>query len=135
MNNVGKIPLQRGTRRWKFDVGDLEPSEEEYELAVSGLTYFLRGVYYPEHIQKMVVVQSDNYGERTLAVYVYERKAAKKDIIGACQHWLKMSEWEGWRILIKIAWDNDVDLLVYTDHVFWNEDVIGGTECANKLIG
>src|SRR5215217_6306349 len=104
--NVGKIPVRRTREHWRMLADDSEPSDEEFECAASALTYFLRGALLPVRDSSMLSVQSDNYGERTIAVYVLVSGAFTEDFIVLCQSWLRMPEFVGWRLLFKCAWQN-----------------------------
>ncbi len=103
-----------------MSVDDLELSDEEHELATGALTYFLRGALIPLHDSNMLSVQSDNYGERTAAIYVLNPEVFTNHFVSICQAWLRMPEFVSWRILFKCAWKNPIDVTLYPDAVFWN---------------
>jgi len=101
---------------------EAEPSDDEFESACSALDYFLRGFVMPEKWSDLFAVQSDNYGERTLAVYVLKPTVFQKEFLEACQAWLRMPEWEGWRVLFKCSWKNSDDITTYSDTLFRNQE-------------
>lgn len=135
MKNIGKIALNRAHGRWKSSVDEDEPSDEEYEFGVNALSYFIRGYFFPLEIARIVVLQSDNYGERTLAVYILESSGFNDGFIEACQFWLRMPEWESWRILIKVRWANSTDLTVYHDTVFLDSSRMEAREVFQRIRG
>jgi len=116
--NRGKIYLQSSKSPWKLSDQDATPKSGEFEQFTNELDSFLSGYFFAlKHRKAPAYARGDFFGERTEAVYFYDRQALTADFVTAVQKWLSVERRQDWRVLVPGEKLEDNYIVIYFDAI------------------